>query len=72
MSGTDPEKNPGGRTFSARIVTIVCGVLLGIHLWLRFSNRNTKDGLDAIGLGLVVVGLSPGLHLSSKRSSLVE
>lgn len=66
MSGTDPEKNPGGRTFSARIVTIVCGVLLGIHLWLRFSNRNTKDGLDAIALGLVVVGLSPWIALIVK------
>lgn len=40
-------------------ISVVCGALLVIHLALRFYYGSMKDGLDAVALGLAVVGLSP-------------
>jgi hypothetical protein len=44
---------------SLLIISAVCAVLLGMHIVLRFYYGSMKEGLDAIALGLAIVGLSP-------------
>ena len=45
--------------FSLLTISAVCAVLLATHIILRFYYGPIKDGLDAVALGLAVVGLSP-------------
>ncbi|MBV9198487.1 MAG: hypothetical protein JOY83_01905 [Alphaproteobacteria bacterium] len=59
MSETTGENTAAHRTLPTWIVTLVCALLLATHLWLRLSHGNSGEGLDAIALGLAVVGLSP-------------
>lgn len=42
-------------------IAIVAGSLLLFHLFLKFRSDNIKDGLDAVALGLIAVGLTPWL-----------
>jgi hypothetical protein len=41
------------------IISVVSGLLLVVHLLLRFQYGGLQGGLDAIALGLIVIGLSP-------------
>jgi hypothetical protein len=45
--------------FSLLTISAVCAVLLAMHITVRFWYGSMKDGLDAIALGLTIVGLSP-------------
>jgi hypothetical protein len=58
-SSTPAPEEKAEQAFPSWVITAVCAVLLVVHLILRFSYGTMKDGLDAIALGLAVVGLSP-------------
>jgi hypothetical protein len=60
MSTTTSPREPISQPrFSLLTISAVCAVLLAMHIGLRFYYGLMKEGLDAIALGLAVVGLSP-------------
>ena len=59
MTAVEQTEATPERAFPVWIITVVCAALLVGHLWVRYSHATMKDGLDAIVLGLAVVGLSP-------------
>jgi hypothetical protein len=52
------------------VISVVCGVLLVLHLGVRALSGMIKDGLDVIALGLIIVGLSPWLAAIIKSLKL--
>jgi hypothetical protein len=56
---TSPPEPISQPRFSLLTITAVSAVLLATHIILRFHSGSMKEGLDAIALGLAVVGLSP-------------
>ncbi len=72
VSATEPDspEDAARRKFASRVIPGACAVLLAFHFGLRFSNATMKDGLDAIALGLAIVGLSPWIANAVKLVKL--
>ena len=59
MDDTSDDDSAAIPDASPRIITIVCATLLVAHVSLRLYYGTLKEGLDAVALGLTVMGLSP-------------